>query len=236
VIATQLEIDLVCKGKRTQLLLPLKRGPLGEMLGCPVAPGRSYRLQPKPFVKGTWITVTHVVRVTLDELTDTDARREGHFSAAGARHAWEQAHGTGVRDVWVVTFVRGERTDFYRSASPRWLRRNMGSSRGDYTLDPAEGAAGEGDALTAEEQAVVTADARAKDASRAWQPIRGRGSRLEAELRELREELTAIDGDKSKLDACQEKVVRLRRREINVLIRSRQKALDKLTARLTEAA
>jgi len=121
-IVPEHEIELVNDGKRTLMLLPVGRGNGGEKLPCPIRAKACISLQPRPFVKGTKITVTTVEEWHSGDLTDTDGRRLGYPDLPRALAAFQHQHGI-QENVWRVMFVLGDRTNFYFRHSERYLKR-----------------------------------------------------------------------------------------------------------------
>jgi hypothetical protein len=146
VIVSPAELELVQRGKRRMMMVPVERGSTGARRPCALAVETVVKLQPKAGVKGTAITVTEIVLSTLGLLTDADARQQGYTFRADGLEAFVNSHGgqaSDDREVWAVRFVLGDQTAFYRGHQERYLRRKMGGGR-SYTTNPAEGVFGEG--------------------------------------------------------------------------------------------
>jgi hypothetical protein len=160
VIASQAEIELVHRGRRRQMLLPLERHSTGAALPCPVGVGDLVSLQTKPGVKGTKVTVVDVGLSYLGAVTPAQAQQQGYAGVQGAREAFERQHGRAggdERPVWVVQFVLGDHTGFFASHRERYLIAKMG--RRSYTTDPDQAANGE-PAVTESEQLELARAAR----------------------------------------------------------------------------
>jgi hypothetical protein len=140
VIVPQAEIELVNSKKRTAMLLPVEYGMEGERKPCPVEVGKLASLQPARSVKGTKVTITGITR-----------GRVGEFSDAGA---FCVSRGTYL-EAWLVTFVLGNRTEFYKQHRERYLKRKGMS----LTHDPELAIAGE-PAVTEEEEIELARKAR----------------------------------------------------------------------------
>ncbi|MGH2878935.1 MAG: hypothetical protein ACRDK4_04920 [Solirubrobacteraceae bacterium] len=116
-IVSQAEIDLVRRGKRFQMMLPMERGGAGELLPCPVEEGQCVSLQPRQFARGLQVTIIKIEASTLDKLTDQHAKRQGYASLADQRAAWN-----GTEQVWLAHFARGDHSAFYRQHRERYLK------------------------------------------------------------------------------------------------------------------
>jgi hypothetical protein len=166
VIVPQAEIDLVnnARLRRRMMRLPASSSPRAK---CPLEVGGVYHLQPRLFAPSqAEITVVPPVRrEPLDELTLSDARREGHGGVQGALEAWTRAHGQPRPGqlVWVVPFVAGDESEFVTQTDAVFLRRTSG-----YTTTSDQLSAGEVIAVPgAGEHARVVAMARRQAPQRA---------------------------------------------------------------------
>lgn len=141
------EIELITgKAKRRSMWLPITRGTVNQVQACPVELGQCVRLQPHVGAKSTAITITeHPLLTTLGLMTATDARHLGYSSLQGALDAWRLSYGPPGDDVplWVVRFIRGDRSGFYRARAEKYLKAKMGGARA-YTTLPELGVFGEG--------------------------------------------------------------------------------------------
>lgn len=152
---------------------------------CPLALGKVYNLQPRPFAPSQGkITVTAIRRERLDELSDADARKEGYAGRAGALDAYKRAHGLPKPDeeVWAVSFVCGDESDFVRQDEPVYLRRG-----GGYTSIRDELEAGE--VLT---PAGAAEHARIMALAARTQPVRRKIDAVESEVQTLREQMVSM--------------------------------------------
>lgn len=155
-IFTEEHVALVQQGRKTQTRRVVKPGEKE----CRYKPGKAYAAQPgrgKP--ASLRITIVAVRREKLGAISEKDAKREGYRTVYEFKQTWKELHGTWTPDldVWVITFVAGDRTE-----KPRFLAAKLGTRRGDYVDTPAGAARGEGEPLTAWEQQQMSAKAREK--------------------------------------------------------------------------
>jgi hypothetical protein len=146
VVVNPVEIELVKRGQRRAMLLPVERGTTGERRQCPLEVGKVVKLQERPFTRGVPITVTEITLTTLAMMTEADARQQGCKFRAHALEAFVNSHGgqaSDDREVWRVGFTLGDHSAFYRQHQERYLRAKMGAGR-SYTTLPGQGVFGEG--------------------------------------------------------------------------------------------
>lgn len=96
---------------------------------CSLEVGDVRKLQSRLFTPSqATITVTEVRREPLAELSLADARREGYAGVQGALEGWKRTHGLPQPDqlVWVVSFARGDESEFVAQDTPVYLRRGGG--------------------------------------------------------------------------------------------------------------
>ncbi len=105
-----------------------------------------------------------------------------------------------------------------------------------YTAIAKRGMEHEKPAVTLAYQAQLSKEANERTAASSWEPIYGRAARLEGELRDLRQELAALDKAMPSLSADRQRTARLRRRQVDATIHRHERALTKLRRRLPVAA
>jgi hypothetical protein len=101
---------------------------------CRYEAGKSYAVQPgRGKTAVCRLTVVAVRRERLGDISLPDARREGFRTTGEFFDYWRELHGRVEleRDVWVISFVKGERVDV-----PRLLAARPGGPSGDYTSNP----------------------------------------------------------------------------------------------------
>jgi hypothetical protein len=210
VIFTPEHVALIQQGRKTQTRRLVKP----DEKECRYQVGKAPAVQPgrgKP--ASCRITILAVRRERLGAISEKDAKREGYRTVYEFRGIWTQLHGawTPDREVWVITFVLGDRTE-----KPRYLARRLGSRRGDYVDSPELAARGEGQALSEGEQEQMTAEARKKPKVTILEVWLEKRKEVEKALRELREH---------ELD-----------RDVERGIKLLEKQLGKIDTRIAEAA
>lgn len=124
-ILTPAELAQIRRGKKTQHRIPIRRHRhtldpgTGHTINPPIRPtiytaGRNYIAQARPGGPGFRIELLDIHRALLDDMTDQDARHEGHPDLHAFATAWRQRHhlkppaqgGRSIwpRPVWVLTF------------------------------------------------------------------------------------------------------------------------------------
>lgn len=178
------EINLIQRGRRKQMMLPLERGEHNELLPCAIAAQTCIALQPRPFVKSTKITVLEIEVATLGDLTQDHAAKQGYHTVQGVTEAWARQHGSAEdsQPVWIISFVRGDHSKFYAAHAERYLS----AKRHDTTTDPRRALHSEPAVTTAEQQQLALAAAeKREDEQRVI---------LKAERRKMHDALDALEG------------------------------------------
>jgi hypothetical protein len=177
--------------------VPVERGTVGQRMACPVELGQLVSLQPRPFVKGTAVTISKPpLLTTLGLMDDKDARAQGYrFGLAEARRAWEAVWGRWAedREAWKLIFMLGDYASMFRGEQERYLIAKMGGGR-SYTTEPERGAHGEG-AVPRAQQAGFARAARDHREAEAEQALRGALRRIEAEIKELSRHRTSLPAE-----------------------------------------
>ena len=189
------DVRRIYQGHKTQFRVP-KREPR-----CRVRTDHPYTIQGTTSdtnPNGLQITITDIREQRLGSITHAEALLEGHKTTGEFLQAWRARNADNHLDpncegedltVWVLTFKRGDWTD-----TPRFLAASM--SRGDYTTIPALGVKDEQEALSAYQQQLYTNEARVRHRQRSGRPIDTTVSRWQAELAELRDQVTRDGGNR----------------------------------------
>jgi hypothetical protein len=182
VIVPSSEINLIQRGRRKQMMLPLERGQHNELLPCPINAQTCIALQPRPFVKSTKITVLEIEVATVGDLNQDHASKQGYHTVQGVKEAWTQQHGSAddSQPVWVVSFVRGDHSKFYASHAERYLS----AKRHDTTTDPRRALHSEPAVTTAEQATLALAATEKREDERRL--------KLKAAQRTIRQGLDAM--------------------------------------------
>lgn len=179
-IVPQAEINRVQRGLRRQMMLPMERGAMSELLPCPVELGACVRLQSRPFEKSTRITVIEIAVGTVADLSDAQAQRQGYASVQRAHDAWRQRHS--IEDVWILSFARGDHSAFFHDHAEQYLKaKGVGLTR-----DPNKGVRTEPAVTTAEQLELAR---RARDHRDEEQRVK-----LKVERRKILAALDAMEG------------------------------------------
>jgi len=193
VIVGDIEVAQAAEGRRTALWVQVERGSQNQRKACPVEAHTLVSLQPAAFKKGVKVTLTGILLRAFFPVDIIDARSLGSVSVAGAVAQWSKAYGrpTDDTEVWVISFVLGDRTAFYRKHAERYLKAKMGGGR-TITTDPLLAARDE-QAVPREDEMRYAAQAATERVTAAQDALWDTLAVLEREIKKLAPHRDGLD-------------------------------------------